>query len=170
VLGSEDKLLLPTITHIHTAVIPVLVGSGTVFLDRRAHKTIYDGCSVARAHGATTHRFQHDDPTYLEMLLRQPNPTPRIICIDGVNSMTGNAPDLAAFARLAREYEALLYVDDAHGFGVVGERAKDELCSYGTRGNSIVRPSARRTRTSFSSGASRRRIPRCSRSSRARRS
>ena len=34
-------------------MIPVLAGSGTIFLDSRAHKTIYDGCQVARAHGAT---------------------------------------------------------------------------------------------------------------------
>jgi 8-amino-7-oxononanoate synthase len=53
--------------------------------------------------------------------------------------MLGNAPDLRAFARLAREYDALLYVDDAHGFGVVGERSPDELCDWGTRGNGIIR-------------------------------
>jgi 8-amino-7-oxononanoate synthase len=53
--------------------------------------------------------------------------------------MTGNAPDLAAFAALAREHDALLYVDDAHGFGVIGERAPDEPCEWGRRGNSIVR-------------------------------
>ena len=46
-----------------------------------------------------------------------------MICIDGVNSMTGNAPDLAGFAALAREHDVLLYVDDAHGFGVIGERS-----------------------------------------------
>ena len=59
--------------------------------------------------------------------------------MDGVNSMTGNAPDLRAFARVAREHDALLYVDDAHGFGVIGERGDDELCPYGKRGNSLVR-------------------------------
>jgi 8-amino-7-oxononanoate synthase len=53
--------------------------------------------------------------------------------------MTGNAIDLPAFANLAREYDALLYVDDAHGFGVIGERSDDELSVYGNRGNSIVR-------------------------------
>ena len=62
-----------------------------------------------------------------------------MICIDGVNSMTGNAPDLAAFAALAREHDAILYVDDAHGFGVIGERSATEPCDYGVRGNSIVR-------------------------------
>src|SRR6201988_3401107 len=48
-LGAEDSLLLPTITHIHMSVIPVLAGGGTLFLDRRAHKTIYDGCAMAAA-------------------------------------------------------------------------------------------------------------------------
>src|SRR6476620_10716526 len=41
-LGSEDSLVLPTITHIHTSVIPLLAASGTIFLASRAHKTIYD--------------------------------------------------------------------------------------------------------------------------------
>jgi len=138
-LGSEDSLVLPTITHIHTSVIPVLAGSGTILLDSRAHKTIYDGCQVARSHGATIKRFRFEDPDDLDRLLRESDAEPRMVCMDGVNSMTGNAPDLHAFARVAREHEALLYVDDAHGFGVIGERAPDELCPYGRRGNSLVR-------------------------------
>jgi len=59
--------------------------------------------------------------------------------MDGVNSMTGNAPDIREFARLTRRYDAILYVDDAHGFGVIGERADDETSPYGIRGNSVVR-------------------------------
>jgi 8-amino-7-oxononanoate synthase len=59
--------------------------------------------------------------------------------MDGVNSMTGNAPDLQAFAEVTRRHGALLYVDDAHGFGVIGERGPDESSPYGMRGNSIVR-------------------------------
>jgi 8-amino-7-oxononanoate synthase len=138
-LGTEDALLLPTLTHIHASVLPVLASAGTIFMDGRAHKTIYDGAVVARAHGATIRRFAHDDPDALEALLRQPAATPRVVCMDGINSMTGNPPDLAAFARLARDYDALLYVDDAHGFGVVGERAAGEPCPYGRRGNGVVR-------------------------------
>jgi 8-amino-7-oxononanoate synthase len=138
-LGSEDTLLLPTITHIHMSVIPVLAGSGVIFLDARAHKTIYDGAMIARGHGATVTRFRHNDHEHLEEFLKSSTVTPRVIALDGVNSMTGNAPDLGEFARLAREHDALLYVDDAHGFGVVGERSPDELCEWGTRGNSIVR-------------------------------
>ncbi|MDP9296569.1 MAG: pyridoxal phosphate-dependent aminotransferase family protein, partial [Actinomycetota bacterium] len=138
-LGAEDVLALATITHIHTSVIPVLAGSGTIFLDGRAHKTIYDGCSIAQGHGATVKRFRHNDFDHLQGLLDKSHPTPTLIAMDGVNSMTGNAPNVREFARLAREHDALLYVDDAHGFGVIGERGANELCDYGMRGNSIMR-------------------------------
>ncbi len=138
-LGAEDTLVLPTITHIHLSVIPVLAGSGTLFLDGRAHKTIYDGCAAAQARGASVARFRHNDLDELESRLKSKWARPGVICLDGINSMTGNAPDLASFAALAREHDALLYVDDAHGFGVIGERHAEEPCQYGTRGNSIVR-------------------------------
>jgi len=138
-LGSEDTLVLPTITHIHMSVIPVLAGGGTMFLDSRAHKTIYDGCAMAEARGAGVQRFRHNDLDQLEALLKSDWRRPGMILIDGVNSMTGNAPDLHAFAEMAREHGALLYVDDAHGFGVIGERSAAEACDYGARGNSIVR-------------------------------
>jgi len=138
-LACEDVLVLPTITLIHMSVIPILAGSGTIYLESRAHKTVYDGCHLAASRGATLKRFAFEDPDDLERLLREGGPAPRLICIDGVNSMTGNSADLPAFARLAREHDALLYVDDAHGFGVIGERGRDELSPYGMRGNSIVR-------------------------------
>ena len=138
-LDAEDTLVLPTITLIHLSVIPVLAGSGTIYVESRAHKTIYEGCQLAGARGATVKRFEFEDADDLERLLKQGGAMPRLICVDGVNSMTGNAIDLATFARLAREYDALLYVDDAHGFGIIGERSDDELSPYGSRGNSIVK-------------------------------
>lgn len=138
-LGSEDSLVLPTITHIHASVIPVLAASGTIFLDARAHKTMYDGCQVARGRGAAVRRFRFEDPGHLDELLSADHDRTRLVCMDGVNSMTGNPPDLAAFAEVTRRHGALLYVDDAHGFGVIGERSPDETSPYGSRGNSIVR-------------------------------
>jgi len=138
-LRCEDTLVLPTITLIHLSVIPVLAGGGTVFVDRRAHKTIYEGCQFASIRGARLERYEHDDADDLERLLRKDRSKTRLICMDGVNSMTGNAPDLHVFAELARRYDAVLYVDDAHGFGVIGERGADESSPYGLRGNSIVR-------------------------------
>ncbi len=138
-LGAPDTLVLPTISQIHTTVIPLLAGQGTVFMDAQAHKTIYDGCAIARGRGATMTRFAANDPWDLELRLRSSDPAlPRLVCMDGVNSMTGNMPDLPTFARVCREYGALLYVDDAHGFGVVGE-SPDRDVPFGLRGNGIVR-------------------------------
>ena len=138
-LGAPDTLLLPTISIIHTSVIPVLAGRGAVLVDAQAHKTIYEGCTVARGAGATLHRVPSNDPAALEEILRAlPTTTTRLFCMDGVNSMTGNMPDLAEYARICREYDTLLYVDDAHGFGVIGE-SPSAAAPYGHRGNSIVR-------------------------------
>ena len=93
--------------------------------------------SVCATRGARIERFI--DYYDLERLLRADKSRTRLICMDGVNSMTGNAPDLPVFAEVARRYDAILYVDDAHGFGVIGERGEGELSPYGMRGNSIVR-------------------------------
>jgi 8-amino-7-oxononanoate synthase len=121
------------------SVIPLLAASGTIFMDARAHKTIYDGCQVARSRGAAVKRFRFEDPDHLDQLLRAERDRTRLVVMDGVNSMTGNAPDIRAFAAVTREHGALLYVDDAHGFGVIGERGPEETSPYGMRGNSVIR-------------------------------
>jgi 8-amino-7-oxononanoate synthase len=139
-LGAPDALVLPTISQIHLSVIPALAGRGHIFLDSRAHRTIYDGCVHARGLGATIHRFRSGDLEQLAELLHDtPSAAGSLVCMDGVNSMTGNSPDLAAFADLCRTYDATLYVDDAHGFGIIGERGPTETSPYGSRGNAIVR-------------------------------
>jgi 8-amino-7-oxononanoate synthase len=139
-LGADDALVLPTISQIHLSVIPALAGTGMIFLDSRAHRTIYDGCLHARGLGATLHTFRSGDPDHLTALLRSaPAGASKLVCMDGANSMTGNMPDLPVFAALCRSYGAQLYIDDAHGFGIVGERRADETSPYGARGNAVVR-------------------------------
>ncbi|MET9432429.1 aminotransferase class I/II-fold pyridoxal phosphate-dependent enzyme [Streptomyces sp. NPDC003036] len=139
-LRAPDTLLLPTITLIHGSVIPALAGGGLVCVEARAHRTMYDGCVVARGQGASVQRFHAEQPEELDRLLATAPPgVQRLVCLDGVNSMTGNLPDLTALVRVCRSHEALLYVDDAHGFGVIGERTPDETSPYGSLGNSIVR-------------------------------
>jgi 8-amino-7-oxononanoate synthase len=111
-----------------------------LLVDRRAHRTIHDAAVIAKARGATVRRFRHNDVEHAGRLLRVADAgRPRVICMDGIDSMSGNAPDLPAFAALAREHDALLYVDDAHGFGVVGERGDYDPIPYGRRGNGVVR-------------------------------
>ena len=148
-LSAPDTLVLPTITHIHLSVIPALAqcdkdgwysAAGTVLCEAQAHRTIFDGCSVARGQGANMHRWYADDLDGLrETLKTADHRRPRLVCMDGINSMTGNPPDLPAIAEVCRAEGATLYVDDAHGFGVIGERRSDETSPYGSRGNSVVR-------------------------------
>jgi 8-amino-7-oxononanoate synthase len=138
-LRVEDVLAFPTLTHTHYGVLPALAGEGTLLIDIRAHQTIHDAAVVARGRGASVHRFRHNDVEHAERLLRGSAPSPRVICLDGINSMTGNPSDLPAFAALAREHDALLYVDDAHGFGVLGDRSGYDPSPYGRHGNAVVR-------------------------------
>ncbi|QUW88855.1 putative signaling protein [Streptomyces sp. V17-9] len=139
-LGAPDTLLLPTLTLIHASVIPALADAGQIYVEATAHRTVYDGCVVARGQGATLHRFHAERPDELaRMLSSAPADRPRLVCLDGVNSMSGNLPDVPALASVCRTHGATLYVDDAHGFGVIGERGPGEPCPYGMRGNSVVR-------------------------------
>jgi 8-amino-7-oxononanoate synthase len=142
-LGCEDTLVLPTISHVHLTILPVLAGRGWMFMDSQAHRTMYEGCKVAEGRGATLVRFPTGDLEALAGALESaPAGVPKLICADGVNSMTGNVADVAALAAMARAHGALLYVDDAHGFGVLGERSASDPSPYGRRGNGVVRYAA----------------------------
>ncbi len=139
-LGAPDTLLLPTLTVIHSTVIPVLADAGHVFVEATAHRTVCDGCVVARGQGATLHRFHAERPEELEELLSAvPAGATKLVCLDGVNSMSGNVSELPTLTTLCRDRGATLYVDDAHGFGVIGEHGPTEPCPYGSRGNGVVR-------------------------------
>jgi 8-amino-7-oxononanoate synthase len=139
-IGAEDFLLLPTVTLVHIGVIPALLGKdGVMFLDKFAHMTMYQAAKMARDSGCKLVSFPQNDYARLEELLREHRgATKKVILVDGVYSMTGKYLDLPRVAALARAYEAAIYVDDAHGFGVVGERPTAEM-PYGQRGNGIVR-------------------------------
>ena len=95
------------------------------------------------------------------MLREAPAGVSRLVCMDGVNSMTGNTPDLRAFAAVARAAGAILYVDDAHGFGVIGEKPSDAN-PYGLTGNSIVRHAGETYEDIVLVGGFSRRTPHCS--------
>jgi 8-amino-7-oxononanoate synthase len=160
-LGVEDVLAFPTLTHTHNGVLPALAGKGTLLVDRRAHRTIHDAAVIARAHGATVHRFRHGNVEQVSELLRTHTQAPRVVCMDGINSMTGNPPDLPAFAALVREHDALLYVDDAHGFGVLGEHGGYDPSRTAVAATGPSAGSGRATTAWCSLPASPRPIPRC---------
>lgn len=139
-VGTETALILPTVTLISIGVIPALVGkTGVMFLDKSGHETMYEGCKIARDNGATLKSFKQGDFGALETLLKEYKDNPRkLILIDGVYSMTGDYADIKALQKLSIQYGALLYIDDAHGFGVVGENP-DKNNPFGYKGNGIVK-------------------------------
>ncbi|MEU8895713.1 pyridoxal phosphate-dependent aminotransferase family protein [Nocardia sp. NPDC048505] len=142
-LHAPDSLVLPTITLIHTAVLPMLAEGGGILLDRRAHKTLFDTAVIAENRGSYVERFRQEDLDAFEDQLRAARGAigpdgPLLVCLDGLNSMTGNVPPLADMLALCEHQGAILYVDDAHGFGVLGENPSPTL-PYGYRGNSVVR-------------------------------
>jgi 8-amino-7-oxononanoate synthase len=105
----------------NTGIIPALAGSGDlVLIDEFAHACLWAG---ARLCGATVVAFGHNDLDDLRALLdeRRARHGKALILTDGVFSMDGDLAPLPALGRLAREYDAWLMADDAHGIGVVGQ-------------------------------------------------
>ncbi len=93
----------------------------TVLADRLAHHSLLQG---AQASGARLMRFQHNDCDHLESLLRARTAKNEfcVVVTESVFGMDGDLADLARIGALARDFDALLYVDEAHATGVFGAR------------------------------------------------
>lgn len=104
-------------------LIPAVIGkSGFILLDKLCHACLVD---AARLSGATIRVFPHNDLTKLERLLttiRSRHPAARIlIATESVFSMDGDTCPLREIVALAESHEALTLLDEAHGFGVLGD-------------------------------------------------
>ena len=132
--------MFPTVTLLHSGVLPVLAGGdGVILLDRAAHNSMQEAAQLAGARGTTVDWFSHNDPNDLEQRLElHRERSRRIIAVDAVYSMSGAYPPLPELVRIARKHGARLYIDDAHGLGVIGENPTPDN-PYGDRGNGIVR-------------------------------
>lgn len=139
-VGSEACSIFASTTLLNHGVIPALVGNdGIIFLDKSGHATMYEGAKIARDSGAKLVSFPSNDLAALEKLLEENKDIPKkLITVDGVNSMTGAYTDLPGLDKLAKKYQALVFCDDAHGFGVVGEHPSAEY-PYGRKGNGLVK-------------------------------
>ncbi len=102
-------------------LIPQLAGEGDAILtDELNHGSIIDGCRLTKAQRFI---YKHKDMADLERVLRESDPKFKKILIitDGVFSMDGDIAPVGEIAKLAEQFGAMLYVDDAHGEGVLGE-------------------------------------------------
>src|SRR5204862_2614571 len=99
-LGIEAVLIYPSVTLANTGAIPGLVGKPDLLVvDEHAHNSIQEGAKIARANGVRLVSFSHCDPVDLERLLKENAPyRVALVCIDGVYSMSGALPPLAALS------------------------------------------------------------------------
>jgi len=121
--GTEAALTYSSGYLANIGTIPALIGQGGLILaDRLCHASLIDGCRLS---AADFRIYRHSDMSHLKSLLsarRQARRT--LIVTDGLFSMDGDLAPLPELSRLAQAYEADLYIDDAHGTGVMGPHGR----------------------------------------------
>lgn len=128
--GTEAALTYSSGYLANIGTIPALIGQGGLILaDRLCHASLFDGCRLS---AADFRIYRHNDIDHLQSLLAKKNRTRRaLIVTDGLFSMDGDLAPLPELSRLARDYEADLYIDDAHGTGVMGTHGQGTVEHFG---------------------------------------
>ena len=129
-------LLFSTGYMANIGVISALMGrNDAVFADKLNHACLNDGAFLSRA---AFHRFPHNDVVALEELLKTSTAKHKLIAADAVFSMDGDMAPLPEYLSLCEKYDAYLYVDDAHGFGVLGEHGQGTLNHFKLKSPRII--------------------------------
>lgn len=105
-----------------------------IHIDRLAHASLIDATLLSRAR---MQRYAHNDMVALSKALRADSRDKKIVISEGVFSMEGNSAPLKALADHCAANEALLYLDDAHGFGVVGKNGRGSISAQGLDSDSV---------------------------------
>ncbi|MFZ5880538.1 MAG: glycine C-acetyltransferase [Chloroflexota bacterium] len=119
--GAEDVITFQSGFTANLGTISALVGKeDVIFSDRLNHASIIDGCRLS---GAKIIAYDHNDASALEAAIQEAAGTYRraLIVTDGVFSMDGDIAPLPALVEVAKKYDILFMVDDAHGEGVLGK-------------------------------------------------
>ena len=113
-------------------IIPALVGAGdAIFSDALNHACLIDGARLSRAQ---VHRYPHADLAVLDRELAQSSARRKLVISDAVFSMDGDSADIHGLLALCERHDALLLLDDAHGFGVLGPQGRGSLAQAGLYG------------------------------------
>lgn len=125
---SESALAFNSGYCANTGIIPAISSEGDViFSDELNHASIVDGCRLSRA---KTVVYRHRDMSHLERLIKRGKARKRIVATDSVFSMDGDIAPLKDLSEICDRYGALLYLDDAHGTGVLGN-GRGALAHFG---------------------------------------
>ena len=135
--GTEAALVFSSGYAANTSVIPVLAEEGDLILsDALNHASIIDGCRLSRAAKKV---YRHCDIVHLKTLLSESGLfRRRLIVTDGVFSMDGDIAPLPDIYEVATQHDAMLLVDDAHGFGVLGNDGSGTVAHFGLKGKDII--------------------------------
>lgn len=128
-LGKESVRVFASGYHANTGVLPALAGPGDViFFDRLSHASLIDGIRLS---GARFYSFDHNSADHLESLLRRKRPRYRraFVVSEGVFSMDGDFPILPEIVFLAKRWETLVYLDEAHSLGLFGPEGRGMAAS-----------------------------------------
>ncbi|AKH70465.1 8-amino-7-oxononanoate synthase [Spongiibacter sp. IMCC21906] len=130
ITGRDRALLFSTGYMANLGAVAALIGRGDhVIEDRLNHASLLDAGLLS---GARFQRFQHNDLDDLQRRLRKlPEEGNRLIVVDSVFSMDGDAAPLVELAAIAQQHNAWLMADDAHGFGVLGEHGGGSAEHFG---------------------------------------
>ena len=123
---TESALVFGSGYLANLGTIPTMIGQeGLILADRLCHASLVDGCRLS---GADFRVFRHRDSTHVESLLkRRQSNRPTLIVTDGLFSMDGDLAPLPELVSLAKRYGATLYVDDAHGTGIMGPTGRGTI-------------------------------------------
>ncbi|RYG68852.1 8-amino-7-oxononanoate synthase [bacterium] len=135
--GCEAALVFSSGYAANIGVISALANSETaLFCHKRNHASLIDACRFSSTSGATVRYFEKTDK--LRSLLRSSEASRKIIVIDGVFSMDGDVIELPAILEIAREHDALILLDDAHGTGTLGATGRGTTEHFGMHDTRIV--------------------------------
>jgi len=121
-LGVPDTLIFPSVTLANIGLIPAVTRKGDLLVvDHQSHDTVHQAAKIAAADGAVLQELHPLCADSLERVLqKQKSAASVVVAVDGVYSMTGQIPPLKEIDEVTRRHGGILYVDDAHGTGVVG--------------------------------------------------
>ena len=124
-LGFDKSLFFSSGYMANMSVIGGLIKRGdAVFCDKLNHASLNDAAILSRA---KVYRFNHLDLSILERQIKKSPEKNKWIVSDGVFSMDGDIADIAGLLALCHKYNAYLFIDDAHGYGVLGENGQGIL-------------------------------------------
>ena len=131
--GTEDTILYAACFDANGGVFePLFTEQDAIISDALNHASIIDGVRLSKA---VRYRYANADMEALEDCLKRAQAQRfRVICTDGVFSMDGNAAPLDEICRLARQYDALVMVDECHSAGVLGATGRGHTELYDLRG------------------------------------